>query len=37
VAVSPRPYAVIVDPVGQVGATPQVWMGATLGVGLAVL
>jgi hypothetical protein len=30
----PRPYAIIVDPVGQVGTTPPVWVGATLGVAL---
>jgi hypothetical protein len=35
-SVSPNPYAVIVDPVGQIGATPQVWVGATLGIAAAV-
>ena len=35
-SVSPQPYAVIVDPIGQIGATPQVWVGATLGVAVAV-
>ena len=35
VSVSPKPYAVVVDPVGQVGSTPQVWVGATLGIAVA--
>ncbi len=31
----PRPYSAMVDPIGQVGTTPQVWLGATLGFSLA--
>jgi hypothetical protein len=31
----PRPYKVVVDPVGQVGSTPQLWLGVTLGLALA--
>lgn len=33
----PRRYAVVVDGVGQVGNTPAVWVGATLGVAVRVL
>jgi hypothetical protein len=35
VSVLPKAYGVIVDPVGQVGATPQVWVGATLGMAVS--
>jgi hypothetical protein len=35
VSVSPKPYGVVVDPVGQVGSTPQVWVGATLGLAVS--
>jgi hypothetical protein len=36
VSLSPKSYAVAVDPVGQVGSTPQVWVGATFGIAVAV-
>jgi hypothetical protein len=35
VSVSPKTYGVIVDPVGRVGSTPQVWVGATLGMAVS--
>jgi hypothetical protein len=35
VLVSPKSYVVVVDPVGQVGSTPQVWVGATFGIAAA--
>ena len=34
-SVSPRPYRAIVDPVGQIGTAPWAWVGATLGVAVA--
>jgi hypothetical protein len=29
----PRPYVIDVDPVGDIGTTGHLWVGASLGVG----
>jgi hypothetical protein len=33
-SVWPRAYSVVVDPVGKVGTTPQLWVGVSLGLAL---
>ena len=32
----PRPYQVVVEPLGEVGSTPVLWLGATLGLATVV-